>query len=405
MLPRARVDFLKLWTGQTISEICSRITREGLPLTAVLVLGVSPAQMGVLSAVGSAAVLVVGVGAGMIADRIRRRPLMIGTDIARAIVLATVPLAAARGALHYWQLVVVSAVAGVLTVQFDVAYQSYLPSLLEKRDLLEGNRRLAMSASVAEILGPSLTGVLVQLITAPIAILVDAVSFVVSAVSVWAIRTPEPEPQPHPHESLREEAVEGARVILAHPTLRALALRSITAFFSMGALFTLYVLYAMRVLHLNTAAFGFMIALGGVGSLVGAYLSRRALQWMGAGQLLLASAVVGAMVNLLVPLAASVPRYALLCMCAAQLFGDACWSLYFINETTLRQQIAPEHALGRVNAAMQLASRGMLPLGALAAGVLADRIGITGTLWAGAIGVLLSSLWLLPPRRIVHPEC
>ena len=404
MLPRARADFLKLWTGQTISEICSRITREGLPLTAVLVLGVSPARMGLLSAVGSAAVLVFGVGAGILADRVRRRPLMIGTDLARALVLASVPAAAAVGLLHYWQLVAVAALAGVLTVQFDVAYQSYLPSLLEKKDLLEGNRRLGMSASVAEILGPGLTGVLVQLITAPIAILVDALSFVVSAVSVWAIRTPEAEPKPQAHESLRAEAVEGARVILAHPTLRALALRSIAAFFSMGAMFALYVLYAMRVLRFNTATFGFMIALGGVGSLVGAYLSRRALRWLGAGQLLLASAVAGAAVNLLVPLAASLPRYALACMCAAQLVGDACWSLYFINEMTIRQQLAPEHVLGRVNAAMQLASRGMLPLGALAAGLLANWLGITGTLWAGSVGVLLSSLCLLPPNRIVHPE-
>jgi predicted MFS family arabinose efflux permease len=399
-MPGARRDFYKLWAGQTISEIGSRITREGLPLTADRVLHVGPESMGVLAAVGSASVLLFGVAAGVVADRMRRRPLMIASDLARAVVLATIPLAAYYGRLSFLQLLLVSALAGVFTVQFDVAYQSYLPALLPKKDLLEGNRRLGMSASFAEIIGPGLTGVLVLLITAPLAILIDSISFVVSAVSVWVIRTPEPKPAPTHHASLWHEASQGGREILRHPVLRALAMRSITAFFSMGLSFALYIIYATRVLQFNTAVLGFTIALGGIGSFAGAYLTGHATRRFGPIRVMIGGALLTAVMNLLVPLAASDTRYAVLCMGAAQLFGDAGFSFYFINETTVRQQIVPEHLLGRVNAAMQLASRGVLPLGALAGGVLGERIGIVPTLWIGMTGVLLSCLWLIPLRAM-----
>lgn len=398
-MPDPKREFRKLWVGQTISEIGSRITREGLPLTAVLMLGATPAQMGILAAVGGSSVLIFSVAAGIIADRVRRRPLMIWADLGRALLLGTIPMAAAFGVLSFTQLLAVAVLAGILTVQFDVAYQSYLPSLVPREDLLAGNRRLGMSASFAEILGPSLTGVLIQLITAPIAILFDAISFLVSAGSVLAIGAPEPKPTPHPHASLREEAMDGARTILAHPILRALAFRAITTFFAGGVFFSLYALYAIRVLHLNTASLGFAIAMGGVGALVGAYFSNRIATRFGVVRAMLGASVWTAVINLLIPLASHNARLALLCMCAAQFFGDAGWSVNFITETTFRQQSAPEHVLGRVNAAMQLASRGILPLGALAGGFLAQEIGVTRTLWLACSGALLSTLWLIPVAR------
>jgi predicted MFS family arabinose efflux permease len=397
-MPNAQRDFYKLWVGQTISEIGSRITREGLPLTAVLMLGASPAQMGVLAATGSASILAFSVAAGVIADRMRRRPLMIWTDLARAALLATIPMAASWGVLSFPLLVGVAVLAGILTVQFDVAYQSYLPSLLPESDLLRGNRRLGMSTATAEILGPSLTGILIQALTAPIAILLDAISFVISAVSVWIIGTPEAKPERRAHASIASEAIEGARAIAHHPVLRALALRSIVAYLSMGVMFSLYVLYAMRTLKMSTPVFGLTIALGGAGALVGAYFSERVSRWMGVGPAFFTTALVTATVNLLVPLAASVPEYAVLCMASAQFFGDGAWAIYAVNETTLRQRSVPGEVLGRVNAAMQLASRGMLPLGALAGGLIAERYSIPHALWTGAIGLLLSCALLLPVR-------
>ena len=185
-------DFLKLWIGQTISEVGSRISRDGLPLTAVMVLGATSAQMGVLLAVGTSATLVFGLGVGVLVDRLRRRPVLIWADLGRALVLSWVPLAFMMKILSLPQLYAVAALSGVLNVFFDVAYQSYLPSLVERAHVLEGNRKLGLSSSTAEILGPGLTGVLIQLITAPMAILFDAISYLFSAGAVALIRKPEP---------------------------------------------------------------------------------------------------------------------------------------------------------------------------------------------------------------------
>ena len=219
-------DFMKLWAGQTISEMGSRITRDGVPYTAVIVLNAPASQMGFLTAVGAASVLLFGLLAGVWVDRFRRRPIMIAADLARAVILASIPIAAFAHRLSMAQLYVVIALAGFCTVFFDVAYQSYMPSLVERENLLEGNSKLAMSASAAEIAGPSLTGFLVQLITAPIAILFDAISFLVSAVSVMLIRKPEPAHQP---STTKPHPIAGLRFVFSHPLLRPLACFSITA--------------------------------------------------------------------------------------------------------------------------------------------------------------------------------
>ena len=214
-------DFLKLWTGQTISELGSRITREGLPLTAVLVLGAQPAQMGFLAATGAASVLLFGLLAGVWADRIKRRPIMIASDLLRAALLVTIPAAAFAHRISMPQLYVVIALTGFCTVFFDVAYQSYLPSLVEREELLDGNSKLAQSNAIAEVAGPSLTGVLVQTITAPAAILFDALSFVISALSVWLIRKPEPASKPSPeHTHFLEETIAGLCFVFAQPVLK-----------------------------------------------------------------------------------------------------------------------------------------------------------------------------------------
>ena len=344
--------------------------------------------------------------AGLIVDRVRRRPVMIAADLGRAVLLGLIPIFALRHLLSIPLLIAIAAFTGVLTVLFDVAYQTYLPSLVGQHELFEGNRLLSISASTAEILGPSLTGILVQLITAPLAILFDALSFLVSAINVSMIRTTEPPAHSVPHENLREEMLGGMKTILAHPLLRALFFRSILAFLSMGmGIFTYYVLYAIRILHLKPAALGVAIALGGAGSLVGGLLSTRIAKLLPMRISFFASALVIAGLQFLFPLASFVPRFALLLVCVQQFFGDFCWTIYYVNEVTLRQTVAPPQLLGRVNAAIQLASRGMLPIGALAGGFLGEKIGITNTLWIGAAGIALSTLWLLPILRSnVDPE-
>jgi predicted MFS family arabinose efflux permease len=353
-------------------------------------------QMGFLSALSSASVFVFALGAGVVVDRLKKRPVMITTDLCRAALLLLVPLAAMLHLLSMTILMTIAGIAGALTVLFDVAYQSYLPVLVAPDELLDSNRRLGMSASAAELLGPLLTGVLVKAVTAPIAIFLDALSFLVSATSVWAIRKAESAPEPSHSARPLAEAFDGLRFIWNHPLLRALLFRSVMAFLAGGFFFTLYFLNATRVVHMGTPALGVVVALGGAGGLAGASLAGRLSTRLGRSRVFFAAALTIACAQLLIPLSAQFPRFGFIYLCIQQLFGDMAYMVYIVNQTTLRQSLAPPRILGRVNSAMQLASMGMLPFGALTGGYLASRFGIAQTLWAASAGTLLSCLWLIP---------
>jgi len=395
-------DFLKLWIGQTISEIGSRVTLVALPLVAVLVLNANPFQMGLLAGIGSLASLVFGLGAGLLVDRLRRRPILIVTDLGRAVVLGSIPVAASFGILSMRQVYVVVATAGILTVLFDVAYQSYLPSLVERDQILEGNSKLAFSSSIAEIAGPGLTGILVQLLTAPIAILLDALSFLVSALTVWLVRKPEPQVVPTPRLHVWEELTAGMRAIAQSPMRRALAGQSGTAGFFGGFFASLYVLYVISDLHLSPALLGAVIALGGVGNVIGAAIAPRLMRRAGIGAALIGSLVIMGAASLMIPLAHGSVVTATAFLMLAQV-GDVCWPVFNVCELSLRQAITPGEVLGRVNAAMQMLNRGLLPIGSLGAAILAEMIGLRPTLAVGAAGLLLSSLWLvLSPIRTMR---
>jgi len=395
-------DFLKLWIGQTISEVGSRISRDGLPLTAVMVLGATSAQMGVLLAVGTSATLLFGLGVGVLVDRLRRRPVLIWADLGRALVLSWVPLAFMMKILSLPQLYAVAALSGVLTVFFDVAYQSYLPSLVERAHVLEGNRKLGLSSSTAEILGPGLTGVLIQLITAPVAILFDAISYLFSAGAVALIRKPEPAPKPRADVHVWTEVSAGGRFLAHHPLLRALGGRAATHYFFGGFVASLYSLYAIRELHMSPAVLGLAIAVGGVGNLIGALVSERVVRRFGLGPTFVMMSVVVGFAFLLIPLAGVLTRFSVALMMTSQFVGDMAWSIYNIHDLSLRQSVTPDHVLGRVNAAMQLLTRGVFPAGAILGGVLGGAIGLRGTLAVAGLGILLSSIWLIvsPVRKL-----
>jgi Na+/melibiose symporter-like transporter len=394
-------DFLKLWAAQAVSEIGSRISRAAIPLAAVLVLGASPFQMGILNGAGAAGVLVFGLLAGAWADRLRRRPILIAADLGRAALLGSIPLAAAFGRLSLGHLVVVATAAGVLTVLSDVAHQAYLPTLVEREKLLEGNSKLALSGAVAEVAGPGLAGVLVEWITAPMAIFFDAVSFLCSAVFLRRIHKPELSPARPAQPHLGREIAEGLRGAWNDPLLRAMAGRTLTAAFFLGIPGSLYFLFAVRELRLSPALLGAVIAAGGAGSLAGAVVAERLGRHFGTGRTLIGSALVIGAASLLVPLAHGSIAACSAFLVAAQL-GDVAWPVYAIYETSLRQAVTPDRLLGRVNSAMLLLFWGVLPVGALAGGALAQAIGMRGALFIGALGVLLSSLWLAfsPVRRL-----
>lgn len=399
-------EFLKLWTGQSISELGSRITREGLPLAAVLVLGATPAQMGLLAAVGGAPVLLTGLLAGVWVDRLKRRPILIAADIGRAILLGSIPAAAFLGILNVWQLYIVLALSGILTVLFDVAYVAYLPGLVERENIVEGNSKLALSGAAAEVAGPGLAGVLIQTVTAPIAILLDAISFLVSVLTLSLIRKPEPPPAPAgERKPIAHEIREGLRATWGNKVLRAFLLSAGTTSFFGSFFGALYTLYAIRELGLGPAALGVTIAMGGVGDLVGALLAARLVKRYGLGPTLIGSFALGGGAAFLIPFASGPVVVAVGFLMAAQLVGDMLQTVYAINEVSVRQSITPDRLLGRTNASIQMLSAGIGPVGALAAGVLGESIGLRPTLTIAAVGGLLAILWLVfsPVRSLSLP--
>ncbi|MDQ2809616.1 MAG: MFS transporter [Chloroflexota bacterium] len=388
-------DFVKLWLGRTVSEIGSGISGTALPLVALLTLGATPSQMGVLLAVSELPVLAVGLLAGVWVDRLRRRPLLIGADLGRALLIGVIPLAAWLGRLDMALLYGVAALSGALTVLFNTADQSYLPALVERDAIMEGNSKLASGSAVAEIGGPSLGGVLVQALTAPVAVLADALSFLVSAASLALIRRNEPPPPPPETRSgVRREIVEGLRVVWDDPLLRAVALSSATFNFFGGSFATLYSLYLVRDLGLPPAVLGALIGAGGIGALAGATLVERITQRVGRGPTLIGSLFLGTALQLLVPLTSGPPTVTIPILFLTQL-TDVALAVFFINETTLRQQRVSDRLLGRATAALAVLTGGALALGALLAGALADTWGARPTLLLGSLGMIAAAAWML----------
>jgi MFS family permease len=395
-------DFLKLWGGQTISLFGTQISQLAMPLAAILVLDASAFEVAVLGMVEFLPFLLFALPAGVWVDRLRRRPILIVADLGRAVALVSVPLAYSADALTIWQLYIVGFAVGTLTVFFDVAYQSYLPSLVAREQLVEGNSKLEVSRSGAQLAGPAVAGVLVEAITAPFAILFDAVSFLASGGFVLAIRRREPPVEPAEQPSMRRELSEGIRYLLGHRYWRPIAATvAISNFFSSVA-FSIFVVYAVRELDLSAAPIGILFGLGNVGWLAGALAAGRLSARRGVGRTIVGSAMLFGLAMLLIPLApASSPIPFLLTALLLVSFGAV---VFNVTGISFQQAVTPDRMLGRLNASRRFIVWGVIPLGSLAGGILASAVGLHATLWIGAIGGAASFLpVLLSPVRTIGP--
>jgi MFS family permease len=390
-------DFMKLWAGQIVSELGSVVTRTAVPLVALLVLGAGPLEMALLVVSASLAVLVVGFFAGAWVDRLRRRPILIWADAIRSVVLFSIPAAYLAGALRMEQLYAVVFVEGCLGAFFSAAYPAYVPSLIGVDRVVDGNSKLATSSSLAEIGGPGLGGGLVQLIGAPFAILVDAISFVLSAISLMLIRSSEP-PRPDRISStpIRAEISEGFNAVRRHPLLLPLALRSIAAHVAGSFYGVLYTIYLVQDLHLSPLLLGVVVSAGGVGSLVGSFLASRVIARFGLGRALIWTATGASVLGVLTPLAGGPLVLAVTMVFLPQLIGDGLQTIEGIAELSLIQGVMPDRMLGRVNATLEVFSHGIAyPVGALLAAGLASWIGVRGGIAIGWAGMALSILFLV----------
>jgi MFS family permease len=389
-------EFLKLWGGESVSQVGAQITQLALPLAAVYELHVTPGQLGALNAASFAPFLAVALFIGVWVDRRRRRPLMIAANAGRALLVGSVPLASALGLLRIEYLVLVAFAIGTLTVLFDVSYQSYLPSLVDREQLVEGNSKLQATASIAQIGGPGLAGVLIGIAGAPVALLVNVGSYVASVASLAAIRRPEPNPAPAAVQlSTRRSIGEGMRLILRAPVLRACAFEAGTYNLCWMALQTVFVLYAVRVLHLSATAIGILFAVGASGSLVGAAGTSLLKQRLGLGRAVMAALVICCCAPALIPLAPHARAGALAVDAAALFLAGAGATAANIQILSLRQAMTPHHLLGRVNAGYRFLCWGPLPLGALIGGFLAGEIGLHATLSVTAVGFVLALAWVV----------
>jgi MFS family permease len=389
-------SFVRLWTGETISVFGSLIGRTALPFTAILVLDAGPIQIALLSAAELVPAFLAGPFVGVWVDRLRRRPIMIAADVGRFALLGTIPLAHVFDALTMEQLYGVAFFVGILTISFDVAYLSYLPTLVNRDQLLEGNSKLAASSSVAEIGGFSLSGWLVQLVTGPVTILIDAVSFLFSAAFVAAIRAPEPPPAPaEERTSVREEFTEGVRFLLRDPILRPLAASAVTLELAWRLFGAVFLVFVTKDLGFRPGLLGMTFAVGGVSSLFGALLARRSADRFGLGPSMWGGLMLMGVSMLFIPLAQGATAVAVALLVAQQLVGDGGATVFEINQVSLRQSVTPERMLGRVNAAIRLTSLAAMLLGSLIGGVMGETVGLRPTLIAGAGATFAAALWII----------
>jgi MFS family permease len=388
-------DFVVFWTADSLSWVGNHITQLALPLVAVMTLDASAFQVGLLAAAGQAPLFLFGLFAGAWIERRRRRPILVWADLGRAMLLAIIPLAAWFDRLSINLLYVVAFAVGVLTVFFDVTYRSYLPSLVGRDKLTDANSKLEASASTAQVGGPFLGGVVVGVLGAPFAILVDAASFLGSAVLLRRIEAEEAAPEPHAGQSMWRQIGEGMGFVTRDATLRALAGCGAVTNFAGYIFLSMYILFMERELGLGATAIGFVFAAGGLGALIGALFAGRAAAQFGAGPAIVLGQLGFGVTGLLVPLAVLVPSVALPLVVAAEFLQWMTLLVYIINAVSLRQTITPDALQGRVNATFLFATRGVMPLGSLAGGVLGGLIGLPLTLVVGEIGMFLAVLLLL----------
>ena len=396
-------QFARLWAAQAISSFGARITREGLPILAVTTLVAPPAALGVLAAIAGGVSLVMGLGAGGTVDRRARRPILIGTDLARALILITVPVAAVLGVLSMTQVFIVAGLVAACSVVFDMASHAYLPGVVGPTRLVEGNAHLATTESVAEIGGPALAGVLFQVLSAPFALVVNAGTYLASAAFLSTIKGTEPAPDATEPGHWTAEITQGFRLAWAEPRVRALLLMGMTQGLFGGVFSALYILYALKTLSLPTSLLGLAIACGGVGALMGAWLGPWLARQLGVGPAILLSIFLGAVSAFCITLAPTERTGAMTVMILTQITGDALGVSAYILMTSLRQALMPQAVLGRVSGAFQASAGGLAVVGALVGGWLGGVVGPREALAGAAVGFLLIPLvGVFSPLRAVR---
>ncbi|MEI7467275.1 MAG: MFS transporter [Chloroflexota bacterium] len=398
-------DFNKLWLGETISSLGSSITQFALPLAAAQTLNATPTQMGWLSALAWLPMLFLGLFVGAWVDQRRRRPILIWSDSLRAIFLMLIPAAAWLGWLTMPLLFAVTLIQGLLNVFFLVAYPAYLPSLVAREHIAASNAKLQLSESASQVVGPSLAGLLTQIITAPFAIALDAVSYAISALCFSLIHTPELLPieriaNPDQSQSallkVKNDIIDGLHFLLRHKLLRIMLVFGILANVSGGITYAILVLFVTRELGLNAVQFGIVMSAAGPGSIIGALISVRLVKRFGVAPTMLVGIIMSSLSSFVFPLLNGSALIVMGVMMSAEFIFGVGSTLWGVNVMSMRQMVTPSELLGRVTASMRTLIIGALPIGALVGGWLGEWVGLRAALGVGAgIAVFMCVMALL----------
>ena len=396
--------FLKLWSAETISAFGDAISEIALPLVAIITLGAGAREMGILRALDNAPILLFGLFVGVWIDRVRRQPLMIAMQLGRGILLATIPVATLAGVLRIELLYFIIFLSGMFSAIFTLATTTLLPSLVSHEDLVEGNSKLSVSRSATRIVGPGLTGLLVEHITAPFTVMLNALSFLISGACLVFLRAAESVQIRNQHtQGIRHEISEGLRTIFRHPILSVLIIGTTIGSFGGAIHGTVFILYLNRELMINPTWFGIILASAGGASLLGAIIANLGAQRYGPGPMLIGSTFLMSVGMGIVPLAAEVGMFTIPILVVAQAFQSIGLTVYSINQISLRQAITPSELLGRVNASRRVLVFGIIPFGAMISGALGETIGLQLTLVIGAVVEFLAFVFHLisPLRHII----
>jgi MFS family permease len=385
-------DFLNVWAAETVSVFGSQFYLIAMPLLAVIVLEATAYQMGVLFAIEMLPFLLFGLLAGVLADRRGRRSIMIVCDLGRGIALATVPIAWYFDALSWPIMYCVAFTAGAFTAFFDIAYQAYLPVLVKRSELLDANSKLETSRASSQVAGPSIAGLAVDAVGAPLAILTNSFTFLGSAVFLFRVKKKEVVLKPETHKSVLSEIREGINIVFKNKTLRGIAGCTATANLFGSMFYAVQMLFMESTLELNPGWIGAIFAVGALGAVVGALVSSKVVARVGLGRTIVWSALLTGFPVLVLFLAN--PGNALIVMMPSFFISGILMVLYNVNQVSLRQSITPDSLQGKMNATMRFLVWGVFPLGGLVGGILGEAVGLYNTIIISGLGTLASVVWV-----------
>lgn len=387
--------FLQLWTGQAVSQIGSQVSFLALPLLAVIILHATPVEMGLLTAVGAIPTLLFGMHAGAMIDRRPRLPLMIASDIARALLFALIPLLWSIGDLTMVLLYPISFLMGAMGLIFDIAYQALVPTLVQRERLMDANSKLELSRTAAEIAGPGVAGWLIGLLTAPLAIAADALSFAISALFLWRIRAHATgRPTVEAPGAVGRDAIAGVRLVFGDERMRSLIGSSVALNFFNAMLEAVFVLFIVRTLNVSPTQLGIAFSIGSLGFMLGALLPQRLAGRIGVGRTLASGIAIAALSDLLIPLVHGQISLVIGTLITAQFCFGLGLTVFNVSQASLRQALVPAAFLGRVGATARVLNAALVPLGAVLGGMAGQVFGLRETLILAACGELLAAMWI-----------